>query len=248
MVEEAQEKPDGSSKVTLKKGKILIVDDIQLNRELIVEFLKQYPIEVLEAENGREAVRIATEEDLDLVFMDIKMANMNGIDAMRKIKNKMDSLPVVALTASAFEAHEVQVKEGAFDGYLRKPVNRSQIIAELSKYIGGYKTTDEQPPSAEGSDEAQVSHSVSREKSEQLAKKLEGEISDKIKQMDLDSVVMDEYKELLEDMRAFEKEIPEERLVQFNEKLESAIDQFDVEKLQDLIVTSYPRLIDYLKS
>ncbi len=248
MFEEAQEKPDGAGKVTLKKGKILIVDDIRLNRELIVEFLKPYPIQVLEAESGKEAVQIASEEDLDLVFMDIKMAQMDGVQSMYEIKKQKGSLPVVALTASAFNAHDVQVEEGEFDGYLRKPVNRSQIIAELSKYIGGYTTTEERTSAVEGSDGANVSQSVSKGDKKQLAEKLEGDISGKIKQMDLDSVVMDEYKELLENMRAFEKETPEERLVRFNEKLESAIDQFDVEKLRDLIVTSYPRLLDNLKN
>jgi CheY-like chemotaxis protein/anti-sigma regulatory factor (Ser/Thr protein kinase) len=136
MLEEAQEDSDEDYDVALKKGTILIVDDIMLNRSLVIEFLKEYPIEVLEAQNGVEAVDIASKEDLDLIFMDIKMAQMDGIEAMSQIKQQKKSLPIVALTASAFDYHDEVKGKDWFDGYLRKPVNRSQILQELAKYVG----------------------------------------------------------------------------------------------------------------
>lgn len=246
MMEENGEETKRDYDVAFNKGTILIVDDIQLNRQLITEFLKDYPIQVMEASNGVDAVRIAGEEDLDLIFMDIKMGRMNGVEAMKKIKKKKENLPIVALTASAFDVHS---EKEWFDGYLRKPVNRRQILAELERYVGlqkGYEgksfiRDDGRRP------ENAASGTLSRKKKQKLAGKLDREVSGFIAGLDTGSIMMGQYRELLSQLKEIEKEMPEVRLIAFNKKLASAINMFDVDSIRNLVTHEYPQLMDRLK-
>ncbi|GAA5520766.1 PAS domain S-box protein [Aliifodinibius salicampi] len=244
MLEESKEKAGGRYNIALNEGKIMVVDDIQLNRQLIVEFLKGYPIKVIEAKNGMDAVRIAREEDLDLIFMDIKMPHMSGVEAMRLIKESKKDLPVIALTASIFDVHSEQEKDIWFDGYLRKPVDRIQILEELERYIGLEKGKEDQSViTKRESSEKTVSPKFSEEKKKKLAKKLDDKISASIAGLDTESIMMDQYKELLKDLKGIENEIPATQLVEFNNNLESAINLFDIDRIRDLITQQYPKLV-----
>ncbi len=244
MLEDTKEKVGDRYNIALNKGKILVVDDIQLNRQLIVEFLKGYPIKVIEAKNGMDAVRIAREEDLDLIFMDIKMPSMSGVEAMRLIKENKKNLPVIALTASIFDVHSEQEKNIWFDGYLRKPVDRIQILEELERYIGLEKGKEHQSVITGPERSKKItSPKFSEEEKKKLAKKLDDQISGIIAELDTESIMMDQYKDLLKDLKGIENEIPASQLVAFNNKLESAINLFDIDRIRDLITNQYSKLV-----
>jgi PAS domain S-box-containing protein len=249
MLEEAQDEPDEDYDIALNNGKILVVDDIQLNRSLVVEFLKEYPIQVLEAKNGIEAVDIASKEDLDLIFMDIKMAQLDGVEAMSQIKQQKKSPPIVALTASEFEYHNDLKGKDWFDGYLRKPVNRSQILHELVKYVGVEEGEKGKLSSKKDGKKSKNTsgQTISESKKKKLLKKMESEVSGIISELDTDSIMMDQYKKLLQKMRTIEEKIPAKQVIQFNKKLKSAIDLFDIEQIRDLVTDKYPQLIEDLK-
>lgn len=249
MLEESED-GDESYNIAFNKGKIMVVDDIQLNRQLIAEFLKEYPIQVLEAQNGRDAVRIAGEEELDLIFMDIKMGHMNGVETMKRIKKEKKDLPIVALTASAFDVHSEGVEDTWFDGYLRKPVDRKQIIAELERYIGFKKGQEERTFLKESEDtksENNGPEAMSDKDQKKLAEKLERNVSGIIAALDTESIMMGEYRELLDQLREIEQEMPTDRLITFNEQLASAINLFDVEGIRNLVAHEYPELMSDLK-
>ena len=117
---------------------ILIADDIEVNRNLVKGFLEPYDFTLQEAENGAEVIRVAEEHSPDLVLMDMQMPVMDGYDeavARMKADGCMRSIPVVALTASAMKqsAEEIQ---GLCDGYLRKPVSKAALVAELARFLG----------------------------------------------------------------------------------------------------------------
>ncbi|MFP4620526.1 MAG: response regulator [Bacteroidales bacterium] len=115
---------------------LLIVDDIIMNRILLKEICSEFAGEVLEAQNGEQAIEAIRSNKVDLIFMDIEMPVMNGLDATRYIRNEMDSpyrdIPIVALTAynpaDFFADHE---KEG-FDELLTKPYSIEKVINVLS--------------------------------------------------------------------------------------------------------------------
>ncbi len=246
MLEESKEEAKGGYNISLNKGKILVVDDILLNRQLIVEFLRGSSIEVIEANNGMDAVRLAREEELDLIFMDIKMPHMSGVEAMRLIKENNKDLPVIALTASIFDVHSEQQQDTWFDGYLRKPVDRVQILEELERYIGLEKGKEDQSVITRRESSEQISPKFSEDEKKKLAKNLENQISGIIAELDTDSIMMDQYKELLKDLKDIEKEIPAPQLVEFNNKLESAINLFDIDRIRKLITQQYSKLVSSL--
>lgn len=121
------------------KGKrLLLVEDNELNREIAYEILNEYGFIVDTAENGKEAVdKIAASKhgDYDLVLMDIQMPVMNGYDATRGIRALKDTvladIPIVAMTANAFDEDRRAAAECGMNGFISKPINMDEVIAVL---------------------------------------------------------------------------------------------------------------------
>lgn len=129
-----------------EKTKVLIVDDVELNRYLLKEILEITDIEALTAKNGLEAIEISNSELPKLILMDVLMPEMNGIETAEAIKNnpRTSKIPIVALTAmdDIEELKDANIK--CFDGIAYKPINRVKLFSELSKFIpmGICKTKD----------------------------------------------------------------------------------------------------------
>lgn len=122
--------------IDFRGEKILVVDDVAYNRELVVAYLSNYNIQILEAENGEIAVEMAKLYVPDLIFMDIRMPGLDGYDTTRLIKdNKSTSaIPIVALTASTMKS-EISKINSLFDGFLRKPIQKKVLINEMFKFM-----------------------------------------------------------------------------------------------------------------
>ncbi len=110
---------------------ILLVDDNSMNRKVFVSLLKKTEIKITEAENGPEAINLASSQFFDIIFMDHMMPDMDGVVAMRRIRAIKDgpcaNTPIIVLTANAIAgAKEAYIKEG-FDGFLSKPVTPDKL-------------------------------------------------------------------------------------------------------------------------
>lgn len=121
---------------TLKPSKILIVDDEPLNRELIRSYLANSSHQVIEAENGEEAVARCVEHMPDVVLMDIRMPAMDGREALARIREREDTrhIPLIALSASSLLNSQVELRT-IFDSFTDKPISRSKLYQELAKFI-----------------------------------------------------------------------------------------------------------------
>lgn len=119
-----------------KKALILITDDIDYNREMLTLYLRSFGFEFIYAENGRQAVEQANTHHPDLILMDMKMPEMNGFEASEMIKNNntLKDVSIIAVTASALLQDEEEISR-LCDGYLRKPVSRSDLTREIMKYL-----------------------------------------------------------------------------------------------------------------
>ena len=115
--------------------RILIAEDNDSNYMLMTYILKKY-FTFSRARNGQEAVDLALSEKPDLVLMDIKMPVMDGLEATRKIKAELPDLPIVALTANAFDSDRQLAFEAGCDNFLAKPVNAELCIKTIQKYLG----------------------------------------------------------------------------------------------------------------
>ena len=123
--------------VMFKKARVLIVDDIDVNRELISEYLSDQPFEILHASNGEEAINVVKMERPDLVLMDVRMPKLNGIEATRLIREDeaISKTPIIAVTASVVEDKRSDKKRGVFDYILYKPLSREKLNQCLTGFL-----------------------------------------------------------------------------------------------------------------
>jgi len=126
-----------SDKLLVHK-KVLIVDDDTRNIFALTSVLEEHHMNILSADNGRDAINILQREpDIDIVLMDIMMPEMDGMETIREIRKvpHLKDLPIVAVTAKAMKGdREKCIEAGAWD-YLSKPVNTEQMMAVLRAWL-----------------------------------------------------------------------------------------------------------------
>ena len=110
--------------------KVLVCDDEVLIRNVIKEYLLLENIEVLEAENGLEAIEIVKNNDVDLVVMDIMMPKMDGYQAVREIK-KIKDIPIIMLSARSEEFDKLVGFDIGIDDYVTKPFSPKELLARI---------------------------------------------------------------------------------------------------------------------
>ncbi len=145
-------KEDGSIDSTADNGdvipvmagkRILLVDDVDINRIIAMELLSPFDLIIEEAADGTEAVekfKAAEENFYDLVFMDIQMPKMNGYEASKTIRsldrNDAKSTPIVAMTANAFQDDIDMAFAHGMNGHVAKPIDMEKLIDVLKTYLG----------------------------------------------------------------------------------------------------------------
>ena len=130
-----------SDQTKVFEGKrILLVEDNELNTEIAIEILSEYGFVVSSAENGQEAVeKVSAAEPgaYDLVLMDIQMPVMDGYEATRQIRAlddpKVSSIPIIAMTANAFEEDKKAALKSGMNGFISKPIVIDEVIEALSE-------------------------------------------------------------------------------------------------------------------
>lgn len=116
---------------------VLVVDDVQSNRDLIRETLLRCGLEILEAVNGAQALHLVEETDPALILMDIRMPVMDGYETTRKIRENPDTadIPIIALTASVSARSKETMMEKGFDDFLAKPIVMDDLMTVLSNFL-----------------------------------------------------------------------------------------------------------------
>ncbi|MBI1846362.1 MAG: response regulator [Candidatus Rokubacteria bacterium] len=112
---------------------ILIVEDNEKNRKLARDVLAFNGYRLLEAETGEDAVRLAREQHPDLVLMDIQLPGIDGITALRQLREDpaTRAIPVIAVTASAMAQDRQKIMAAGFDGYQSKPLAIKEFVAAV---------------------------------------------------------------------------------------------------------------------
>jgi two-component system sensor histidine kinase/response regulator len=126
----------GLASNTGEKHRVLVVDDRQENRRLLVEWLNMVGVAARQAVNGAEAVAICETWTPHLTWMDMRMPEMDGYEATRRIKAMNESVKVIALTASAFEQDRAEVMAAGCDDFVAKPVPESIVFEKLAEHLG----------------------------------------------------------------------------------------------------------------
>ena len=114
----------------MKNKKILIAEDDRISFEYLKELLRDESAEILFAQTGTEAFEICKKNpDISIVFMDIKMPQMDGRAATKEIKSIRPNLPIIAQTAYALDDERETILHEGFDAYLAKPIQRKDVQA-----------------------------------------------------------------------------------------------------------------------
>jgi len=121
---------------------VLVIEDNELNRKLVMALLQRGSYRVLEADNAESGLVLARNEKPDLILMDVQLPGMDGLTATRILKNDrvLKNIPVVALTAYAMEGDVEKAKEAGCDGYLTKPIDFHNFFDVVFKF------SQEHPP------------------------------------------------------------------------------------------------------
>jgi len=119
--------------------RILVAEDRPASLELIRTVLESAGYEVIGAVDGQEAVEKASGNPVDLVLLDLQMPKMDGFDVLAQLRKdpRFQSIPIVALTASAMQGDRERALAAGFSSYLAKPVDLIVLRSEMERLIGG---------------------------------------------------------------------------------------------------------------
>jgi len=131
-----------ANKGILTGKKLLIAEDIEINREILIALLDDTGLKIDCAENGKEALDMiaADPEKYDMVFMDVQMPKMDGLEATRRIRalppRIREKLPIIAMTANVFKDDIEACISAGMDDHLGKPLDIDKVLEILRKYLG----------------------------------------------------------------------------------------------------------------
>ena len=119
---------------------ILVVEDNGKNMKLFRDVLQATGYRTLEATTGGKAVELASEHGPDLVLMDIRLPDFDGVEALGRLRadERTASIPVLALTAQAMEGDRDRFLAAGFDGYVSKPVNIVELLGTVRRHCDGH--------------------------------------------------------------------------------------------------------------
>ncbi len=120
----------------MAKKKILVVDDAEFNRDLLLQLLED-DYEVIMAVDGGEGVKKAEQERPDLILMDLGMPVMDGWEATKRIKanSELKHIPIIAVTSHAMVGDEIQARQAGCDDYVPKPIDENELIRKIKKFL-----------------------------------------------------------------------------------------------------------------
>jgi CheY-like chemotaxis protein len=122
--------------------RILLAEDVELNRDIVQSLLEPTGLEIDCAENGREAVRMFAQspERYDMIFMDVQMPEMDGCEATRRIRlldvPQAKTIPIIAMTANVFKEDIEKCLSAGMDGHIGKPIDFDEVFDKLRDYWG----------------------------------------------------------------------------------------------------------------
>ncbi len=119
-------------KTTAEAVRILVAEDNDSNYMLVKVLLKGYNL--TRACNGREAVELAGREKFDIILMDIRMPEMDGAEATRRIREFCPAIPIIAVTANAFDEDRRRAFEAGVDDFLTKPLSKAKLFETINRY------------------------------------------------------------------------------------------------------------------
>jgi two-component system cell cycle response regulator DivK len=121
---------------------ILIVEDNEKNMKLVRDILRHNGHATIEAPTGGEGVRLASEKKPDLILMDIQLPDIDGIEALSRIRKdaSLDAVAVIAVSASVMPDDQQKIVTSGFDAFVTKPINLKQFLDTVKRFLAHGRT------------------------------------------------------------------------------------------------------------
>jgi CheY-like chemotaxis protein len=118
------------------KKRVLIVEDVEFNRDLLVQLLEE-DYEILTANDGGASLELAARERPDLILMDLSLPVVDGLEATRRIKadQSLESIPIIAVTAHAMQGDREEALAAGCDDYMSKPIDEDILFEKLAHHL-----------------------------------------------------------------------------------------------------------------
>jgi CheY-like chemotaxis protein len=211
--------------VQFKSAKILVADDVESNRHLVKSTLEEHGLHVIEALDGNQAVALCKELHPHLVMMDIRMPNMDGIEAIQQIRqySTLAHIPVVAMTAGPQNEEHLKL----FQGFLHKPMTPTDIIVELQMHLAHRTVGSTDTPITQAPELSNIDR-------ETLIKTLD-EKTLSLWRNAMESGVFDDVKMFAEALHCAGVAHHIHPLCEYAESVLESVENFDVRKLRGLL-------------
>jgi len=123
----------------VSEKKLLIVEDNQDSRELVVKILRNRDYQIIEAVDGEDGLEKANAEQPDIILLDISLPKMGGYDVAKnlRLREEFKHTTIIALTAHAMKGDEEKALQAGFNGYISKPINVRELPGQIEKYVEG---------------------------------------------------------------------------------------------------------------
>lgn len=245
--------------VCFERAVVLVVDDVKSNRLLIREYFEDTRIQTIEAQNGLDAITMISQNRPDLILMDIRMPEMDGYETTKLIRMdpSIRQIPIIALTASGIQEEKEKSLRSGFNGFLRKPVQKSDLINELIKHLpftrvsNGIDTCDDSgaKDNGHGREPEEGHQKISVETVNQLPQIIE----------QLETTVFGEWQRVcnsgfFKDIESFGRSIEIrgqqwklKTLETYGHDIRIQTKSYDIEKITQLL-DAYPAVIDSIKA
>ncbi len=237
--------------VDFQNRSILIVDDNELNRNLIKEFLTKTGITIFEAKDGQEAIKKSIDQQPDIILMDLKMPIIDGYEAFSQIrKNKfLKSTPVIAATASAMKEEIQRIIACGFDDYIMKPFQVNELLSKIHEHLSldNHKTQPLKQPGIHSSNQKLNTEEISENQTLKRSVFEEFRLEyfpkwEAIKERN----IIDEIHGFGEVIWTFGKKHKLNKITEYGENIVLHTNNFDIEKIETYL-NSFPNLINELE-
>jgi ligand-binding sensor domain-containing protein/signal transduction histidine kinase/DNA-binding NarL/FixJ family response regulator len=232
---------------------VLVADDQELGRQLLLEYLDFFPeLQVLEAENGQEALDLARIHTPHLVLMDLEMPLMDGYEAIRRFKadETLQAIPIIAVTGFDLEEQQAQVEEAGGDGYLEKPISHENLAVQLVRFLPHsslYKTLPTEEPTT-SREKSPLTGSLTPELLDTLPgllKILENRFTQRWESLS-QTFFLDEIHRFSTDLRTLGQQYPPGLLKNWADKLANEIERYDMQQVTKTL-GEFPGLVEKIK-
>jgi PAS domain S-box-containing protein len=228
---------------------ILVADDVALNRALLTGYFEGTGHKVVLASNGLEALAQAEQHCPDVILMDMRMPELDGHETTKRLKAnpELKHIPVIAVTASSFREEEARARK-ICDGFIRKPFNRSELIAELKRFLKPVTTpvrqaAAEASPATGVATSTPVSAAVLARRPELLARLREEE--QRVWPGLCKRKAMDEVEQFAQRLKAWSEAGEWPALHAYAESLDQQVQEFDLDRLPRTL-QNFPEIIGSL--